>query len=56
MAIGALLRTVPYALLGNGLGSGSTLALLVAGASIAIGALTAAILLRRLRRLAVAAA
>jgi hypothetical protein len=50
MAIGALLRTVPYALLGNGLGSGSILALLIAGASIAVSALTAAVLVRRLRR------
>ena len=56
MAIGALLRTVPYALLGNGLGSGSTLALLIAGASIAVSAVTAAVLVRRLRRPAVAAA
>ena len=56
MAIGALLRTVPYALLGNGLGSGSTRALLIAGASIAVSAVTAAVLVRRLRRPAVAAA
>jgi len=56
VAIGALLRTVPYALLGNGLGGGSTLAILVAGASIAVGALTAAVLVRRLLRPAVASA
>jgi uncharacterized membrane protein YdjX (TVP38/TMEM64 family) len=44
IAVGALLRTVPYALLGTGLASGSTLTLLVAGGSIAFGAVTAAAL------------
>ena len=56
MAIGALLRTVPYALLGNGLGRGSTLAILIAGASIAVSALAAAVLVHRLRRPALGSA
>lgn len=51
IAIGALLRTTPYALLGQGVGSGSLAALLVAGASIAVGAAAAAALLRRVRRM-----
>jgi uncharacterized membrane protein YdjX (TVP38/TMEM64 family) len=50
MAIGALLRTVPYALLGQGIGTGSLPAMLVAGGSIALGGLAAAILVRQLRR------
>jgi uncharacterized membrane protein YdjX (TVP38/TMEM64 family) len=50
IAIGALLRTTPYALLGVGLGSGSLVAVLVAVASIAVGGLTATLLLRQLRR------
>lgn len=49
MAVGALLRTAPYALLGQGLGSGSTLTIAVAVTSIAIGALGASALLWRLR-------
>jgi len=56
IAIGALLRTVPYAVLGQGLASGSIAALLVAAASIAVGALAAAVLLRQIRRPAVATA
>ena len=48
MALGALLRTAPYALLGQGIGSGSLATILVAGASIALGALMAAVLVRRL--------
>ena len=48
MALGALLRTAPYALLGQGIGSGSLATILIAGASIALGALTAAVLVRRL--------
>jgi uncharacterized membrane protein YdjX (TVP38/TMEM64 family) len=55
IAIGALARTVPYALLGRGLGSGSVAMLVVAVASIALGGLAAAVLLRGLRRDAVAA-
>jgi uncharacterized membrane protein YdjX (TVP38/TMEM64 family) len=50
MSIGALLRTVPYALLGTGLASGSMLTLLVAGSSIALGGLTAALLVRHIRK------
>jgi uncharacterized membrane protein YdjX (TVP38/TMEM64 family) len=50
MAIGALLRTVPYAVLGQGLASGSIATLLVAAASIALGALAAAALVRQVRR------
>jgi uncharacterized membrane protein YdjX (TVP38/TMEM64 family) len=49
MAVGALLRTVPYALLGTSLGSGSKATLLLAAASVAVGALAAAVLLSRLR-------
>lgn len=56
MAIGALLRTVPYALLGDGLGSGSAPTVLVAAASIGIGGLAAAVLGRQIRRTAVARA
>ena len=41
--------TAPYAVLGQGIGSGSLAAILIAGASIAVGALTAAVLVRRLR-------
>jgi hypothetical protein len=36
-------------MLGQGIGSGSLAAILIAGASIAVGALTAAVLVRRLR-------
>jgi uncharacterized membrane protein YdjX (TVP38/TMEM64 family) len=50
IAVGALLRTVPYALLGTGLASGSSFTLLVAGGSIALGALAAAALTRHIRR------
>jgi uncharacterized membrane protein YdjX (TVP38/TMEM64 family) len=56
LAIGALVRTVPYVLLGQGLGSGSLAALLVAAASIALGGAAAVVLARRLRRSAVAVA
>jgi uncharacterized membrane protein YdjX (TVP38/TMEM64 family) len=56
IGIGALLRTVPYAVLGQGIGSGSLLTVLVAGGSIAIGGLTATLLVRSVRRAAPAAA
>jgi uncharacterized membrane protein YdjX (TVP38/TMEM64 family) len=56
IAIGALLRTVPYAILGTGLASGSALTLLVAGGSIALGAVAAAALVRHIRRPVPAAA
>jgi uncharacterized membrane protein YdjX (TVP38/TMEM64 family) len=49
IAIGALVRTVPYALLGQGLASGSIASLLVAVTSIAIGGIVAIVLLRKLR-------
>ncbi len=49
IAVGALLRTLPYALLGQGIGSGSSLTIVIAAASICVGALTAAILIRKLR-------
>jgi uncharacterized membrane protein YdjX (TVP38/TMEM64 family) len=48
IAIGALVRTAPYALLGNGLASGSALSLALAGASVVIGGAGALLLLRRL--------
>jgi uncharacterized membrane protein YdjX (TVP38/TMEM64 family) len=54
IAIGALLRTVPYALLGDGLGSGSLVTTLVAAASIALSGLAAAVLIRQIRGPAVA--
>ena len=38
MAIGALLRTVPYAILGQGLSTGSIATILIAGGSVALGA------------------
>jgi uncharacterized membrane protein YdjX (TVP38/TMEM64 family) len=49
MAIGALLRTTPYALLGHGLASGSAAPLAVAAASAVIGAAGATLLLRQAR-------
>lgn len=54
IAIGAVLRTAPYALLGEGLGSGSGASILLAAGSIALGAIAAAILVRRLRVPAIA--
>ncbi|HEY6759314.1 MAG TPA: VTT domain-containing protein [Baekduia sp.] len=50
IAIGALLRTTPYALLGDGLASGSTTGIAVAVASIALGAGGAAVLVRQVLR------
>ncbi|ADB52718.1 TVP38/TMEM64 family protein [Conexibacter woesei] len=50
MAIGALLRTVPYALLGQGLGSGSPLLLALGGTSIVLGGLGGGVLVWQLRR------
>ena len=43
MALGALLRTAPFAVLGQGIGSASLATILIAGASIAVGAVTAAV-------------
>jgi uncharacterized membrane protein YdjX (TVP38/TMEM64 family) len=48
IAIGALVRTTPYALMGNGLASGSAVSLALAGASVVIGSAGALLLLRRL--------
>jgi uncharacterized membrane protein YdjX (TVP38/TMEM64 family) len=56
IAIGALLRTVPYALLGDGLGSGSLLTTFVAAGSIVVSGLAAAVLIRHIRGPAVASA
>jgi uncharacterized membrane protein YdjX (TVP38/TMEM64 family) len=50
IGLGALLRTVPYAVLGQGLVSGSPVTLVVAGASILLGGLAAGVLLRYLRQ------
>jgi uncharacterized membrane protein YdjX (TVP38/TMEM64 family) len=49
IAIGALLRTTPYALLGQGVASGSLLTVGIAAGSIAIGGAVALLLLRGLR-------
>lgn len=49
MAVGALLRTVPYVLLGQGLGSGSPLVLALGAGSIALGGAGGGLLLWRLR-------
>jgi uncharacterized membrane protein YdjX (TVP38/TMEM64 family) len=49
IAIGALLRTVPYALLGDGLGSGSLVTTFVAATSIVLSGLAAAVLIRQIR-------
>jgi uncharacterized membrane protein YdjX (TVP38/TMEM64 family) len=49
MIVGALLKTAPYALLGQGLASGSSLTIFVAAGSVGVGALIAALLARRLR-------
>jgi uncharacterized membrane protein YdjX (TVP38/TMEM64 family) len=47
IAIGALLRTAPYALLGHGLASGSPATLALAAGSVALGAVMSVALLRR---------
>jgi uncharacterized membrane protein YdjX (TVP38/TMEM64 family) len=46
IAVAAPLRTVPYAVLGTGVASGSILTLVVAGSSIAFGAIASAVLVR----------
>ena len=56
IAIGALLRTVPYAILGQGLSSGSITTILIAGGSIALGGVSAGMLIRQIRRADAAAA
>jgi uncharacterized membrane protein YdjX (TVP38/TMEM64 family) len=49
IAVGALLRTTPYALLGHSLASGSMVGIGIAAGSIAIGGAVALLLLRGLR-------
>jgi uncharacterized membrane protein YdjX (TVP38/TMEM64 family) len=49
IAIGAVVRTTPYVLLGQGVASGSPLTLGIAASSVAIGAAVAVLLLRGLR-------
>ena len=49
IAIGALLRTTPYALLGDGVATGSAVPLIAAASSVAIGAAGATLLLHRAR-------
>jgi uncharacterized membrane protein YdjX (TVP38/TMEM64 family) len=49
IAIGALLRTTPYALLGDGLATGSVAPLIAAASSAAIGAAGATLLVHRTR-------
>jgi uncharacterized membrane protein YdjX (TVP38/TMEM64 family) len=56
IAIGALLRTVPYAILGQGFGSGSTTTILIAAGTVALGAVTAGMLVRQIRRVSATAA
>ena len=56
IAIGALLRTTPYALLGDGLATGSAVPLIAAAASVVIGAGGATLLLRQARARAHASA
>jgi len=50
MAVAAPLRTVPYAVLGTGVASGSVLTIVIAGGSIALGAVASAVLVRHLVR------
>jgi uncharacterized membrane protein YdjX (TVP38/TMEM64 family) len=50
IAVGALLRTVPYAVLGQSLASGSSVTVLFAAGMVAVGALAAGVLIRRLGR------
>ena len=47
MAVAAPLRTVPYAVLGTGLASGSIVTLVIAAGSIAVGGIASAVLVRR---------
>jgi uncharacterized membrane protein YdjX (TVP38/TMEM64 family) len=56
IAIGAALRTTPYALLGSGVATGSLTTVLIAVASIGVGGLGAAALFRHARRAESAAA
>jgi uncharacterized membrane protein YdjX (TVP38/TMEM64 family) len=56
IAIGALLRTVPYAILGQGFGSGSTPTILIGAGTVALGAVTAGMLVRQIHRASATAA
>jgi len=56
MAVAAPLRTVPYAVLGTAVASGSILKLVVAGGSIVVGAIASAVLVRHVLRAAPAGA
>jgi uncharacterized membrane protein YdjX (TVP38/TMEM64 family) len=56
MAVAAPLRTVPYAVLGTGLAAGSILTLVIAGGSIALGAIASGLLVRHVLRAAPAGA
>jgi uncharacterized membrane protein YdjX (TVP38/TMEM64 family) len=49
IAVGALLRTTPYALLGHGLTSGSVAASMLAAGSVAVGGAGAMVIVRQLR-------
>ena len=49
LVLGALVRTGLNAVLGQGIRLGSLATILIAGASIAVGAVTAAVLVRRLQ-------
>lgn len=55
IALGALLRTAPYAFVGDGIASGAGLGLIIAAASIVFGGAAAALLVRAMRRGAVPA-
>jgi len=50
MAVAAPLRTIPYAVLGTGVASGSILTLVIAGGSIVLGTVASAVLVRHLVR------
>lgn len=56
MAVGAILRLAPYAVIGEGISSGSATGLIVGGASLAVGAATAFLLVRHLRATALTSA
>ena len=49
IAVGAVVRTAPYAILGQGIGSGSLVTIVFAAASIGVGGLAAVVLVRRLQ-------
>ena len=49
ITVGALLRTTPYAVLGQGIGAGSLATIAIAAVSIVLGGLAAALLVRHIR-------